>query len=352
MGGTLAVTVGPASAKTVKAQITSAQAQLHALDAQAETASEHYDAARMALAAAQQKAGGAQRRLAEATATVRTLQAKVAAFAVAAYSGDTPNPVVTLTTGTPATFLDRMSSLQAVSQTQGDDIAAVTAADRAQQQAKVDAVAALAGAKRAASAMAADRNQVLAAAAKEKTILSGLQAKEAAIIKAARAARQRAARIAAQRAAAALQARQAAAASAVRQITTQPVAPPHISGSGGASTAVAWAYKEIGKPYQWGAAGPNSFDCSGLTMFAWAHAGVSLGHYTGDQWNEGTHVAASQLEPGDLVFFAYNTHEPSSIHHVGIYVGGGNMIEAPYTGADVRVSPYNRPDFIGAVRPG
>ena len=107
-----------------------------------------------------------------------------------------------------------------------------------------------------------------------------------------------------------------------------------------------WAYRELGKPYVWGAAGPNSFDCSGLTQYVWAKAGVYLDHYTGSQWNEGRHVSQSELQPGDLVFFG------SDLHHVGIYVGNGNMIEAPHSGANVRVSPYNRSDYAGAVRPG
>jgi cell wall-associated NlpC family hydrolase len=115
---------------------------------------------------------------------------------------------------------------------------------------------------------------------------------------------------------------------------------------------VAWAKAELGKPYVWGAAGPDSFDCSGLAMYVWAKAGVQLEHFTGDQWNEGTHVSRSQLEPGDLVFFAYNTSDPGTIHHVGIYVGGGQMIDAPYTGVDVRYDPAFRSDYIGAVRPG
>jgi cell wall-associated NlpC family hydrolase len=114
---------------------------------------------------------------------------------------------------------------------------------------------------------------------------------------------------------------------------------------------VQWAYREIGKPYQWAAAGPDSFDCSGLTQYVWGKAGVYLGHYTGDQWNEGMHVSRDQVQPGDLVFFAYNTSQPSTIHHVGIYVGGGEMIDAPYTGAYVRKEPAFRSDYIGAVRP-
>jgi cell wall-associated NlpC family hydrolase len=78
---------------------------------------------------------------------------------------------------------------------------------------------------------------------------------------------------------------------------------------------------------------------------------VHLDHYTGSQWQEGVHVPTSALRPGDLVFFATDTNDPSTIHHVGMYIGDGRMVEAPYTGANVRISSAWRPDLIGAVRP-
>jgi cell wall-associated NlpC family hydrolase len=189
-----------------------------------------------------------------------------------------------------------------------------------------------------------DRATVLAAAHEEQGILHRLQVREAAIIKAAKA---RAARVAAQRAAEALRQREAAAAAAAAALVTQPTTPaPVVSGSGGARVAVQWAYDELGKPYQWGAAGPDSFDCSGLTQYVWGKAGVYLDHYTGSQWNEGAHVSRDQLQPGDLVFFG------SDLHHVGLYIGNSKMIEAPYTGANVRISDAFRSDYAGAVRPG
>jgi cell wall-associated NlpC family hydrolase len=104
------------------------------------------------------------------------------------------------------------------------------------------------------------------------------------------------------------------------------------AGSGGAGTAVAWAYRELGAPYVWGASGPSTFDCSGLTQYVWGKAGVSLDHYTGTQFNEGAHIPVSAAQPGDLVFFG------SDLHHVGIYIGGGNMIHAPHTGDVVKIS--------------
>ncbi len=106
-----------------------------------------------------------------------------------------------------------------------------------------------------------------------------------------------------------------------------------------------WAYSELGKTYVWGANGPNTFDCSGLTSYVWAKAGVYLAHFTGDQWNSGRHIPYSELRPGDLVFF-HSDH-----HHVGIYVGNGQMINAPHTGDVVRIAPIWS-NFSGAVRVG
>ena len=119
-------------------------------------------------------------------------------------------------------------------------------------------------------------------------------------------------------------------------------APPPPS-SGGVSAVIDYARAQIGKPYLWGGAGPDSFDCSGLTMRAWERAGVNLSHYTGAQWAETQRVAISDLQPGDLVF--YGSAGPSS-HHMGLYIGGGQMIEAPYTGANVRYGSIYRSDLL------
>jgi peptidoglycan DL-endopeptidase CwlO len=116
--------------------------------------------------------------------------------------------------------------------------------------------------------------------------------------------------------------------------------------------AADWALSQLGRPYQWGAAGPYSYDCSGLTMDAWAQAGVTLLHYTGYQWEEGVHVPLDQLQRGDLLFYATDNSDPATIHHVGIYIGGGEMVDAPYTGVDVRIDSIYQPGVpIGAVRP-
>ncbi|MFD9424292.1 MULTISPECIES: C40 family peptidase [unclassified Streptomyces] len=111
-----------------------------------------------------------------------------------------------------------------------------------------------------------------------------------------------------------------------------------------AAQAVAFAYGAIGRPYVWGATGPSSFDCSGLTQAAWRSAGVSLPRTTYTQINAGQRVSRSELAPGDLVFFY------SGISHVGLYVGGGRMIHAPRPGAPVRIAPIDQMPFAGATR--
>jgi cell wall-associated NlpC family hydrolase len=104
------------------------------------------------------------------------------------------------------------------------------------------------------------------------------------------------------------------------------------------------ALTKRGDPYVWGAAGPSAFDCSGLVVWAYAQEGITLPHFTGDQWNSGMHVSRSDLEPGDLVFFY------PDISHVGIYLGNGLMVDAPDFGETVQVQPVFWADYVGAVR--
>ncbi|UUN28699.1 C40 family peptidase [Streptomyces sp. FIT100] len=111
-----------------------------------------------------------------------------------------------------------------------------------------------------------------------------------------------------------------------------------------AAQAVAYAYGALGKPYVWGATGPSSYDCSGLTQAAWRSAGVSLPRTTYTQINAGRSVPRSQLAPGDLVFFY------SGVSHVGLYIGAGQMIHAPRPGAPVRIAPIDQMPFAGATR--
>jgi cell wall-associated NlpC family hydrolase len=113
--------------------------------------------------------------------------------------------------------------------------------------------------------------------------------------------------------------------------------------SGGAAAAISYARAQIGKPYVYAGTGPGAFDCSGLTMMAWAQGGVGMSHGSQSQWQSFPKVPIPQLQPGDLVFFG--SSGPSN-HHVGIYIGGGTMIEAPHTGAFVRYASIYRPDLV------
>ena len=113
-----------------------------------------------------------------------------------------------------------------------------------------------------------------------------------------------------------------------------------------AGIAVAEALRQLGKRYVFNTAGPDTFDCSGLTMWAWATAGVSMPHYTVSQFQAFPHVPLDQLQPGDLVFFNLN------LGHVGMYIGGGKIVHAPRTGDVVKISVLAGRNVVGAIRPG
>jgi cell wall-associated NlpC family hydrolase len=116
--------------------------------------------------------------------------------------------------------------------------------------------------------------------------------------------------------------------------------------SGRAAAAVHFAMAQIGKPYVYGAAGPGAYDCSGLTMAAWAAAGVGLPHSSSAQYGSGTHISESQLQPGDLVFYY------SPISHVGMYIGNGLIVNAENPSAGIKVTGLYSMPYAGAVRPG
>jgi peptidoglycan DL-endopeptidase CwlO len=203
---------------------------------------------------------------------------------------------------------------------------------------------------------ARDREEAARRAAAERA------AREAAEREAAeRAEREAAERAAAERAAAERAARPAPAASPSAPAAPAPSAPAASapepaapapapsapSTRGSAQRAVDTALAQVGKPYVWGGGGPNSFDCSGLTSFAWRAAGVSLPHSSRMQYSATTRISRGDLQPGDLVFFG------SPIHHVAMYIGGGSVVEASRSGIPVRTSStaLGRSDVAGYGRP-
>lgn len=128
-----------------------------------------------------------------------------------------------------------------------------------------------------------------------------------------------------------------------------------ISFSAQAAGAIYYAQSKLGTPYLWGGEGLASqnyrFDCSGLTQKAYSTVGINLPRVAADQWYAGPHPTRSQLQPGDLVFFSHSPTDPAQIHHVGIYVGGGVMINAPHTGAVIRYDSIDSEgDYFGATR--
>jgi cell wall-associated NlpC family hydrolase len=140
----------------------------------------------------------------------------------------------------------------------------------------------------------------------------------------------------------------AVAAGAFLAVLSHHAAAPAAAGSV-AAEAIAYARAQLGKPYLWGGTGPGAFDCSGLTLMAYAHAGVAIARTSQAQWATERHVTRPQ--PGDLVFFAGADGTMTSPGHVGIVTGHGGMIEAYGTGVPVRYASYDRPDLVGFTDP-
>jgi cell wall-associated NlpC family hydrolase len=157
----------------------------------------------------------------------------------------------------------------------------------------------------------------------------------------------------AEEAAAAVQAAATLAAATASSAIQGPLPPlPNVPTSPLAAAALAFAQAQLGKPYVWGAVGPSSYDCSGLTGAAYAAAGVHLPRVASQQWYSGPHIALADLQPGDLMFWASNLNDPNSIHHVAFYLGNSMMLAAPHTGDVVKIQPVYLDGYLGAVRPG
>jgi cell wall-associated NlpC family hydrolase len=117
------------------------------------------------------------------------------------------------------------------------------------------------------------------------------------------------------------------------------------------ATAIAYAEQQLGKPYLWGGTGPDAFDCSGLVMMAYRAAGIDIARTSQVQWTTEQRIPASQVQPGDLVFFAGADGTPTSPGHVGLVIGNGQMIEAYATGFPIRIASYTNRDPIGFTQP-
>ena len=339
--------------------------RVDALNAQVDVAVEAYANSRIDLAAASRRVAVAQGRVRAAQAELATLRQSMSSVAAAAYrTGGTDEFVSLINTATPQTFLDRAGSLDRIAATQGQQLAAAATARHRLATVQAEAARQQDAQRAVAAQMSAQKASIERSLTQEKALLSSLKAEERARLEALRqaalaAARAQALAAARQQVSAAAAARASARASRSRSVTRHAAgsapAPVSSGGSGGGSytgpasgrgsVAVSEAYRQLGKPYRWGASGPAEFDCSGLTAWVWAKAGVSLSHSSRAQFGEGQHVSQSEIQPGDLTFYG------SPIHHVGIYIGNGQMISAPHTGDVVKIQAAFRSDYVGATRP-
>ena len=318
MGG-LAVYGGIAGAAP-QPTVAQVQARINQLTSQFNQVSVQLDQASQQLSAARSKLAQVRVHLDYANAQFREAQATVAQTAAAAFEDSGATSVAgVLTSGDPSAVLQQGSLLMELSGNQN-----------AQTKQLLADASELAGAE---EQMQRTENGVAALKARltaQKNSLGGLLATEKATL-------------------------------ASLTVPQQQTVASNSIGAGGTTTAtytgpastqaeqaVAFAYAQLGKPYQWGATGPGSFDCSGLAQAAWAAAGVSIPRDTYEQWAALPHIAASALQPGDLLYY-------DGIGHVAIYVGDGYIIDAPQTGLDVEKIPMATPwyaeTFVGAARP-
>ncbi len=336
-------------------RLAAAQARLSRLEARAETFVERYDGAVVMLEKATKTYRDAQERFSGALRQETARGAAVARLAIEAYQTDGmlgPMTAMIGGRGGPQGYFERAGIMSVLAEHDSDILSAASASRMVAGVFRGQARDALQARQSAARIAVALKKSAQAAVAGQRRVLSRAQATRNRLAGQLAAARAREGAL--EQAAAAAAAAARAAASAGRGSA------PSWAFSGGAgggaslaagNMAANWALQQLGKPYVWAAAGPGAFDCSGLAMRAWEQAGVQLDHWTGTQWTSGPHVPIGDLQRGDLVFFATDTADPNTIHHVGIYIGHQMMVDAPYTGVNVRIDTIYEPGLIGATRP-
>ena len=327
----LPATGGAATIAQKKAQAKRIQDQLTVLNGRMEVAVEAYDAATQKLADVQARIAVNKKALELAQYNLTIARKTLAARAVAIYKQHSTDLLdVLLNT---KSFDDLITEFDLMNRLSLGDSSVVSSVQTLKHEIAQRRQLLVADRKQAVTLVAqrqATKQQVAASLTERKQTLATVKTD----IKQMIAAQERAKELAAQRAALA--------------------APAYVPAAGTTSTAgahgsvVAIAQQYLGVPYVWGGASPAGFDCSGLAMYCYAQVGVSLPHNAAMQYASIQHVAHGSEQPGDLVFFGYSA---GGIHHVGIYVGGGSMIDAPYTGAVVRYDSAFSGDYFASGRP-
>ena len=329
LAATAAVAVVPGSAVAApRPSLHRVQVQVDALNREAGDATERYNDARVKLADANRRLSVVRHRLQSQQNAVASMQAAVGQLAAASYkSGGVDSTLQILLADDPESFLQSATALNQLGRHQSETLARVVAARQRLASARLAVTAEQARAAAISKQITTQKQSIEQKLAKAKELLGTLRADQRARLRAATRA---------------VAARGHAVASRSRAGDIPTYDGP---ASGRAATAVRTAYAQLGDPYVYGADGPGSFDCSGLTMFAWRAAGVSLPHSAAAQYSSARHVAISDLQPGDLVFYY------SPISHVGMYVGGGRVIHAPHPGSSVEIVGLHTMPIAGAARP-
>ena len=311
LGGSV-LTAAPSAAEPTIPDVRERVAQLHH---EAEQASERYNDARLRLQERREELAVLRRDLDRQLASVEELRELVAASIVANYQGQALSTAAQVVLAEdPETFLESLSTISQYTAQQAEvieELAVEVERLEAQEESKQETVEAIAETK---EQLAQEQATIKEKAGEAEDLLGRLEAER----REERASRS---------------------GSRVPVTTGAPV-------TGSAGAAVQYALAQVGDSYVYGAAGPDAFDCSGLTMMAWAQAGVALPHSSSAQMSSGTPVSLSELAPGDLVFYY------SPVSHVGIYVGNGMIAHAANPSTDVRVDPVGSMPATGAVRPG
>lgn len=334
-------------------ELQQARDRLAELDATVSLAVEEFNAATVHLERLQAQQAETAARVDALTAEVTGLEATTTAFVRSMYMHGSTSGLASVLQSDGVTEAGRgLAVMQRLTRQRQAQVELLGARRQELAAAEHQLAVQVAEAERRQEATAARRDDVEDLIAAQRDEVDDLRSRIAEAERQAQRAAERQAREAAERAA------QAAAREAAQEATPAPTtpapgtdpppqpdpAPPGTRKS--ADTAVQAALSQVGKPYEYAADGPDSYDCSGLTKWAWARAGVALTHYSRAQYEETTRITRVQLQPGDLVFYG------SPIHHVAMYVDGTSVVEAPYTGANVRVREDGllRSDIVGYGR--